>query len=94
MLAVQRFTRYKKKLVIPAIHQVFVTQRQLLFDDAKERSKIDLLRDGRCDSPVCNANYGTYTVMDKQTGMIMDMQVSHLGVAECHQYFFSNNRQA
>ena len=71
----------QKKLVKPAIHQVFVTQRQLLFDDAKERSKIDLLGDGRCDSPVCNANYGTYTVMDKQTGMIMDMQVSHLGAA-------------
>ena len=90
----------QKKLVKPAIHQVFVTQRQLLFDDAKERSKIDLLRDGRCDSPGCNANYGTYTLMDKQTGMIMDMHVSHLGVAgnsakmECHQYFFSNNRQA
>ena len=61
----------QKKLVVPAIHRVFVTQRQLWFDDAKECGKIDLLRDGRWDSPGYNAKYGTYTVMDKQTGMIM-----------------------
>ena len=67
-----------KKLVIPETHQVFFTQRQLLFDDAKELGKIDLLVDGRCDSPGYSAKYHTYTVMDKQTGMIMDM---HVGVA-------------
>ena len=81
MLVVQRFTRYKKKLVIPGIHQAFVTQCQFLFDDAKESGKIDLLRDGRCSSPGYNAKYGTYTVMNKQTGMIMDMHVSQAGVA-------------
>ena len=75
------FYKIQKKLVIPAIHQVFATERQLLFDDAKERGKIDLLEDGRCDSPGYNAKYGTYTVMDKQTGMIMDLHVSHVGVA-------------
>ena len=37
------FYRIQKKLVIPAIHQVFTTQRQLLFDEAKERGSIDLL---------------------------------------------------
>ena len=80
---VSRTTRYKiqKKLAIPAIHRVFVTQCQLLFDDGKEHGKIDLLGDGRCDSPGYNAKYGTYTVMDKQTGMIMDMHVSHVHVA-------------
>ena len=80
MLVVQRFTRYKKKLIIPAIHQVFVTQRQLLFDDAKGCGETDLLGDSRCDSPGYNVKYGTYTVMDKQTGIIMDMHVPHVGV--------------
>ena len=59
----------------------FVTQSQLLFDDAKERGKTDLLGDGRCDSPGYNPEYSIYNVMDKQTGMIMDMHVSHVGVA-------------
>ena len=70
-----------KKLVIAAIHRFFVTQGQLLFDDAKEHGKIDLLGDGRCDSPDYNAKYGSYTIMDEQTSMIMDMHVSHVGVA-------------
>ena len=30
---------------------------------------------------VGDAKYGTYTVMDKQTGVIVDMHVSHVGVA-------------
>ena len=69
----QRFTRYKKKIAIPAIHRVFVTQHQLLFDDAKERGKIHLLGDGRCNSPGYNAKFGIYTAIGKQTGMIMGM---------------------
>ena len=78
-----RTTFYKiiKTFFIPAIHWVFVTQRQLLFDDPKEGGKTDLLGNGRCDSPGYNPKYGTYTVMDKQTGMIMDMHVSYVGVA-------------
>ena len=30
---------------------------------------------------VGDAKYGTYAVMDKQTGVIVDMHVSHVGVA-------------
>ena len=74
------FYRIQKKLVIPAIHRLFTTQRQLLFDDAKERGSINLLGDGRCDSPGYNAKYGTYTIMDSFTGMILDMHVSHVGL--------------
>ena len=75
------FYKIQKKLVIPALHWVFVTQHQLLIDDAKEHGKIDLLGDGRCDSPSYNAKYGTYTVKGKQTVTIMNMHVSHVGVA-------------
>ena len=76
------FYKIQKKFIVPAFHQVFVTQYQLLFDDAKGHGKIDLSGDGRCISPSYNAKYGTYTVMDKQTGMVMDMHISHVGVAD------------
>ena len=52
-------SKIQKKLVTQAIHRVFVTQHHLLFENAKERGKIDLLRDGRCDFPSYNAKYGT-----------------------------------
>ena len=80
---VSRTTFYKLQiqLLIPAIYRVFVAQHQLLFDDDKERSKIDVLGDGRCNSAGCNAKYGTYTVMDKQIGTIMNMHIFHIGVS-------------
>ena len=46
----------------------------------RENGKIDLQGDGRCDSPGYNAKYGTYTIMDSKTGMIIDMHVSHVGL--------------
>ena len=52
-------SKIQKKLVIQAIHRVFVTHHRLLFENAKERGKIDLLGDGRCDFPSYNAKYGT-----------------------------------
>ena len=70
----------QKKLVIPAIHRVFTTQRQILYDNVRENGKIDLQGDGRSDSPGYNAKYGTYTIMDSKTGMIIDMHVSHVGL--------------
>ena len=33
------FYKIQKRLVLPAIHRVFITQRQLLFDDARERER-------------------------------------------------------
>ena len=74
------FNKIQKSLVFPAIHRVFITQRQLIIDEINEQDHVDLLGDGRCDSPGYNAKYGTYSVMDKLTGMIVDMHVSHVGL--------------
>ena len=40
---------------------------------------LDIIGDGRCDSPGYNAKYGTYTVMDVQTNNILDFSVVHVG---------------
>ena len=53
----------------------------LLIENAKEQPKIDLLGDGRCDSPGYSAKYGTYTVLDSQTGHILDFHISHVKLA-------------
>ena len=43
--------------------------------------KLTFLGDGRCDSHGYNVKYGTYSVIDKQAGMIIDMHVSYVDVA-------------
>ena len=75
------FYSIQKKLLYPAIHRVYTTNRALLLESAKEKSEIHLLANGRCDSPDCNAKYGTYTLMDSQSGHILDFDISHVVVA-------------
>ena len=75
------FNKIQKKYLFPAIHRVYTTNRQLIIDNAVEKGDIDLLGDGRCDSPGYNAKYGTYTVLDKNTGLILDFNVSHVRIA-------------
>ena len=45
------FYRIQKKLLYPSIHRVFITQRQLVYDEVSSHKKIHLLGDARCDSP-------------------------------------------
>ena len=75
------FYSIQKKLLYPAIHRVYTTNRALLFESAKEESEIYLLGDGRCDSPGYNAKYGTYMLMDSQSRHILDLHISHVRVA-------------
>ena len=75
------FYSIQKNFLYPAIHRVYTTNRTLLLESAKEKSEIHLLADGRCDSPDCNAKYGTYTLMDSQSGHILDFDISHVVVA-------------
>ena len=56
-----------------------------IIEEIKEGGNIiDLSRDGRCDSPVHNANYLTYSFIDKSTNKIVAFslaQVTEAGVS-------------
>ena len=75
------FNSIQKRFLFPATHRVFITNRALLFDMVRTRGQLDLLGDGRCDSPGFSAKYGTYTVMDSITNYILDFHVSHCKMA-------------
>ena len=44
------FYKIQKQKVSPAIHCMFTTQRQVLFDEARECGKLDVLGDGECNA--------------------------------------------
>ena len=75
------FCSIPKKFLYPAIHLVYTTNRELLFESVKEKSEIYLLGDVMCESPSYNAKYGTYTLMNNQSGHILDFHISHVRVA-------------
>ena len=75
------FNKVQNIHLFPAIHRVFQTNRTLLLEMLKEQKQINLLGDGRCDSPGYCAKYGTYTIMDSTSGYIIDCHVSHSKMA-------------
>ena len=44
------FNAIRKKYLLPAIHRVYTTSKQLIIDNATEKGYINLLGEGRCDS--------------------------------------------
>ena len=72
------FNAIQKKYLFPTIHRVYTTNRQLIIDNAAEKRNADLLGDGRCNLSCYNAKYGTYTGLDKNYGLILNFNVSHV----------------
>ena len=64
--------------MFPAIHRVYTTNRQLIINNAVKDGDINLLGERRCGSPGYNATYGMYTNVDKNSGLILDFNVSHV----------------
>lgn len=75
------YDNLQNRYLFPAVNKVYSTHRELHFANAQEQPELHLLGDGRCDSPGYNAKYGTYTLMNSETGEIMDFHVAHVAVA-------------
>ena len=68
-------------ILFPAVHSVFTTNRQAVFDETQEQNELHFLGDGRCDSPGYKAKYGTYTVINSKSSYILDFHISHVYLA-------------
>lgn len=64
------FYRVQASHIFPAINQVYTTQKEALISTFGENA-LHLSGDGRCDSPGFSAKYGTYTVMEVNSGVIL-----------------------
>ena len=53
----------------------------LIIDNTAEKGDIDLLGDRRCNFPGFNAKHGAHTVLDKNSGLMLDFNVSHVRIA-------------
>ena len=71
----------QSQYIFPAIDNVYNHHKEILVAKAREEPKLDLLGDGRCDSPGYCAKYGTYTLMNSQSGEILDFHVVHVAKA-------------
>ena len=74
------YYRIQKKYLFPAIHKVYCTHREIRYGMyLEDNENLDMVGDGRCDSPGYNAEYGTYTLMNSKNNDIIDCHIVHVG---------------
>ena len=77
-----QFYDVQDKIVFPVINNAYEKQRKDVIETIKkENTAVNLCSDGRSDSPGHSAKYGTYTLMDEDSGKIIDfflVQVSEV----------------
>ena len=68
------FYRYQRYYLQPAVSAVWERQQTTLIKDVKTRGQpLTLGGDGRADSPGHSAKYGSYSVLDFESGKVLDI---------------------
>ena len=75
------FHRLQRTVLFPAINMVYKVHRNNVIHRCVSQEHVDLIGDGRSDSPGYNAKYGTYTLMNSATNEIVDTHVVHVSIA-------------
>ena len=66
--------QFLRTTILVVQHTWIETQTAILKQLEKEKS-VDVYGDGRSDSPGHSAKYGTYTLMDEKTNLIIEFSV-------------------
>jgi solute carrier family 8 (sodium/calcium exchanger) len=70
------FFRHQKKILLPAITNVWAKEKEQFLECAKKRgTPLVLGGDGRADSPGHSAKFGSYSLMDLEQGKVIDVQL-------------------
>lgn len=75
------FMQIQKQYVIPVVNYFYQNQRLEILNTLKNVGTVDLIGDGRCDSPGFNAKYETYSFMDPLTDKIIDFEIVNVSEA-------------
>ena len=57
------FYNIQNKYLFPVVNKAWIEERSSVLDEVKNNGPVNLIGDGRCDSPGHNAKYCTYTMM-------------------------------
>ena len=75
------FYKLQKEYLYPVVHTNYVMQQEAVIEYLIG-NKLHLFRDGCCDSPGDSTKYGTYSLMDSATDLILNcslVQVTETG---------------
>ena len=85
------YFRIQQLYLVPCIRDVFVRRQQQLFSAIREScSSVRVAGNARCCSPGHTAKYGSYSLLDLNTGKILDTQLVQVSAQVLHQVNFSH----
>ena len=68
------FYRLQDEYLCPVVNETWKSHQESILENFKD-NPLHLLGDGRCDSPGYSAKYCTYTLVEQDTGLIVDFQL-------------------
>ena len=74
------FYKLQKRFLFPAINHVYTGQQKGILSSMQGKS-LDIIGDGRFDSPGNSAKFGTYTIMDSETDKVLSFFIAHVSNA-------------
>ena len=69
------FHSNQNKFLFPLINEAWQTEKRNVVLELRNKAAVKITGDGRCDSPGHSAKYGTYSVMDSESGKVVDFNV-------------------
>ncbi len=77
MFSLRTYLRHQKTYLLPTILHCWKSEQKLLLEEilSRDNKSVQLGGDARCDSPGSSAKFGTYTMMDLETGKVIDIKI-------------------
>ena len=65
------YNQIQSELLFPSVNTNYNKHSPEWLDSARNQDRLELVGDGRCDSPGFIETYGTYTLMDAKNNLLM-----------------------
>ena len=69
------YYKTQKTILFLVVEQTWIKRQSAILKKMKQSISEDVCGDGKCDSPGQSAKYGTYTLMDEKTNLIIEFSV-------------------
>lgn len=83
------YYKIQRKVIFPVVQKAWRKNQAEVVKQLKQTKNVDLCGDGRCDSPGHSAKYGTYTLMDEKSNLIVEfslVQVTEVSSSNAMEY--------
>ena len=83
------YYKIQRNIIFPVVQKAWRKNQAEVVKQLKQTKSVDLCGDGRCDSPGHSAKYGTHTLMDEKSNLIVEfslVQVTEVSSSNAMEY--------